>query len=76
MPEAALARIAGAYALRAYLPASLAARTFRNTLRRLRGKAGDTAAAGGLAAAPEKPSDRVDRMPTTTRKRIPKPPCG
>jgi hypothetical protein len=40
MPEAALARSAGAYALRAYLPASLAARTFRNTLRRLRGKAG------------------------------------
>ena len=40
MLEAALARIAGAYALRAYLPASLAARTFRNTLRRLRGKPG------------------------------------
>ena len=40
MLEAARARIAGAYALRAYLPASLAARTFRNTLRRLRGKAG------------------------------------
>ncbi len=40
MLEAALARIAGAYALRAYLPASLAARTLRNTLRRLRGKTG------------------------------------
>jgi predicted O-methyltransferase YrrM len=40
MLEAALARIAGAYALRAYLPASLAARTLRHSLRRLRGKAG------------------------------------
>ena len=40
MLEATLARIAGAYALRAYLPASLAARTLRNSLRRLRGKAG------------------------------------
>jgi len=39
MLEAARARIAGAYALRAYLPASLAARSFRNKLRRLRGKA-------------------------------------
>ena len=40
MLEAARARIAGAYALRAYLPASLAARTLRHSLRRLRGKAG------------------------------------
>ncbi len=40
MLEAAIARIAGAYALRAYLPASLAARTIRNGLRQLRGKAG------------------------------------
>ena len=39
MLEAALARIAGAYALRAYLPASLAARALRNGLRKLRGKA-------------------------------------
>jgi predicted O-methyltransferase YrrM len=39
MLEAAIARIAGTYALRAYLPASLAARTFRNSLRHLRGKA-------------------------------------
>jgi predicted O-methyltransferase YrrM len=38
MLEAAIARIAGTYALRAYLPASLAARTFRNSLRQLRGK--------------------------------------
>jgi predicted O-methyltransferase YrrM len=38
MLEAAIARIAGAYALRAYLPASLAARILRNGLRRLRGK--------------------------------------
>jgi hypothetical protein len=38
MLEAAIARIAGTYALRAYLPASLAARTFRNSLRHLRGK--------------------------------------
>jgi hypothetical protein len=40
MLEAARARIAGAYALRAYLLASLAARSFRNALRQLRGKAG------------------------------------
>ncbi len=40
MLEATRARIAGAYALRAYLPASLAARTLRHSLRRLRGKAG------------------------------------
>jgi predicted O-methyltransferase YrrM len=39
MLEAAIARIAGTYALRAYLPASLAARTLRNSLRHLRGKA-------------------------------------
>ena len=39
MLEAAIARIAGTYALRAYLPASLAARTFRNILRHLRGNA-------------------------------------
>jgi hypothetical protein len=39
MLEAARARFAGAYALRAYLPVSHAARSLRNTLRRLRGKA-------------------------------------
>ena len=39
MLEAARARIAGIYALRAYLPASLAARSLRSSLRRVRGKA-------------------------------------
>jgi len=43
MLEAARARIVGAYALRAYLPASLAARSLRHTLRKLRGKTGDAA---------------------------------
>ena len=38
MLETAIARIAGAYALRAYLPASLAARIVRNRLRHWRGK--------------------------------------
>jgi predicted O-methyltransferase YrrM len=38
MFEAARARFAGAYALRAYLPASLAARALRKVLRQLRGK--------------------------------------
>jgi hypothetical protein len=37
--ERAKARAAGLYALHGYLPVSLAARTFRNGLRRLRGKA-------------------------------------
>ena len=38
MLDTAMARLAGAYALRAYLPISLAARTFRCRLRQLRGK--------------------------------------
>jgi predicted O-methyltransferase YrrM len=38
MLDAAIARVAGAYALRAYLPASLLARSLRTRLRRLRGK--------------------------------------
>ena len=38
MLETAIARVAGAYALRAYLPASLVARSLRSQLRRLRGK--------------------------------------
>jgi len=40
MFERAVARVAGAYALRAYLPASQFARSLREGLRRLRGKAG------------------------------------
>ena len=47
MLEAATARIAGTYALRAYLQAPLAARTFRNSLRHLHGKA--------VASAPRLP---------------------
>ncbi|MGH6665244.1 MAG: class I SAM-dependent methyltransferase [Pseudolabrys sp.] len=39
MFETARARMAGAYALHGYLPASQAARTLRNRLRRLRGRA-------------------------------------
>lgn len=50
MLEAARARFAGAYALHGYLPASLAARSLRNTLRKVRGKAG--AAATRLPQAP------------------------
>ena len=37
--ETAKARMAGVFALHAYLPVSLVARTFRNSVRRLRGKA-------------------------------------
>ena len=50
MLETAIARVAGAYALRAYLPASLAARSLRAQLRRWRGKA--EAAATRLPQAP------------------------
>jgi len=40
MLATAIARLAGVYALRVYLPASLAARALRDTSRTLRGKAG------------------------------------
>src|SRR5467141_3912450 len=40
MLDTAIARVAGAYALRAYLPVSLIARALRGKLRRLRGKPG------------------------------------
>jgi len=62
--ERAKARAAGLYALHGYLPVSLAARTFRNGLRRLRGQsrcAGHAACAGILVASAEEPSDRIDR---------------
>jgi hypothetical protein len=52
MFEAARARMAGAYALRGYLPVSLGARTLRRRLRRLRGK-------------PEAPAARLMQAPWT-----------